>query len=66
LIVGGADENVLELNRRALVELRSCVHELAVVPRATHLFEEPGSLEQVAELACGWFVRHLAAPPAAA
>jgi putative phosphoribosyl transferase len=59
LIVGGADELVLELNRRALAGLGSGGHELAVVPGATHLFEEPGTLEQVAELARRWFVRHL-------
>lgn len=62
LIVGGADELVLELNRRALAELRSCEHELAIVPGATHLFGEERALEQVAELATGWFVGHL--PPA--
>jgi putative phosphoribosyl transferase len=50
---------VLELNRAALAQLRSCTHELSVVPGATHLFEEPGALERVAELATRWFVRHL-------
>jgi putative phosphoribosyl transferase len=59
LIVGGADELVLELNRAALADLRSCEHELTVIHGATHLFEEPGALERVAELATGWFVRHL-------
>ena len=59
LIVGGADEVVLELNRGAALDLRSCEHELTVVPGATHLFEEPGALELVAELATRWFVRHL-------
>jgi putative phosphoribosyl transferase len=59
LIVGGADEIVLELNRAALADLRSGEHELAVVPGATHLFEEPGALERVAELATEWFVRYL-------
>jgi pimeloyl-ACP methyl ester carboxylesterase len=59
LIVGGADEVVLELNRAALADLRSCEHELSVVAAATHLFEEPGALEQVAELAARWFARHL-------
>ena len=54
LIVGGADEAVLDLNRAAAGLLR-CPHELAVVPGATHLFEEPGALEQVAELARAWF-----------
>lgn len=59
LIVGGADELVLELNRRALAELRRCEHELAVIPGATHLFEEPGALEQVCGLATEWFASHL-------
>ena len=66
LIVGGADEVVLELNRGALADLRSCEHELAVVPGATHLFEEPGALERVAELAGEWLVRHLSARETAA
>jgi dienelactone hydrolase len=57
LIVGGDDNVVLELNERALDELR-CVKQLAVIPGATHLFEEPGALEQVAQLAAEWFVRH--------
>jgi dienelactone hydrolase len=61
LIVGGADEVVLELNRAALADLVWCEHELAVVPGATHLFEEPGALEQVAKLATDWFARFL--PP---
>jgi dienelactone hydrolase len=58
LVVGGADEVVLELNRRALAELRSCEHDLVVVAGATHLFEEPGALERVAGLAAEWFRRH--------
>lgn len=58
LIVGGADETVLELNQRAREALR-CPTELAVIPGATHLFEEQGALEQVADLAAGWFQRHL-------
>ena len=56
LIVGGDDVAVLDLNRQALARLR-CEKELAVVPGATHLFEEPGTLEQVAELAARWFGR---------
>jgi len=60
LIVGGADDVVLDLNRRAAGAMRAEV-ELAVVPDATHLFEEPGALEQVAALAAAWFRRHLAA-----
>jgi putative phosphoribosyl transferase len=58
LIVGGADHQVLELNRRALKQLRT-EKELAVVPGAGHLFEEAGALEQVAELAAEWFSRYL-------
>jgi hypothetical protein len=56
--VGGADEVVLELNRRAQAELK-CESRLAVIPGATHLFEEPGALGQVTDLAGAWFARHL-------
>jgi putative phosphoribosyl transferase len=58
LIVGGRDEPVLELNRHALALLR-CPKQLVVVPGATHLFEEPETLEEVAQLAEQWFLRHL-------
>ena len=58
LIVGGHDTAVLELNRAAQARLR-CISELAVVEGATHLFEEPGALEQAAILARDWFIRHL-------
>ena len=58
LIVGGRDEVVLELNRRAQAAIPGKC-ELTIVPGATHLFEEPGTLEQVAKLACDWFVDHL-------
>ena len=58
LIVGGMDRTVLELNRRALHRLRAGC-ELAVVPGATHLFEEPGALDEVARLAQEWFTKHL-------
>jgi pimeloyl-ACP methyl ester carboxylesterase len=58
LIVGGADDVVIELNKRAL-SLMNCRKELRVVDRATHLFEEPGTLEQVAEAAADWFGRFL-------
>ena len=58
LIVGGNDPVVLDLNRRALAELE-VEKRLEVVPGATHLFEEPGALERVAELARDWFARHL-------
>jgi putative phosphoribosyl transferase len=57
LIVGGADVEVLMLNRAAARQM-TCDCELAVVPHATHLFEEPGTLEQVEELAAGWFGRY--------
>ena len=60
LIVGGADLEVLELNRRAAAQLR-CRYRLVVVPGATHLFEEPGALEEVARLAINWFQEHLLA-----
>lgn len=64
LIVGGADTEVLRLNRLAARQM-TCPCELDVVPGATHLFEEPGTLEQVAELAARWFARHChPAPPA--
>jgi putative phosphoribosyl transferase len=57
LIVGGHDEVVLDLNRRAQAELR-CENRLAVVPGATHLFEEPGALDAAAALARDWFTGH--------
>jgi putative phosphoribosyl transferase len=59
LVVGGADTVVLDLNRAAAA-LLTCEHELAVVPGATHLFEEPGAMEQVAALASSWFATHFA------
>ncbi|WP_372594337.1 phosphoribosyltransferase family protein [Actinotalea sp.] len=62
LVVGGADRTVLELNRRA-GELMHCAYELVVVPGATHLFEEPGTLTEVALLARDWFVEHLLLEP---
>jgi pimeloyl-ACP methyl ester carboxylesterase len=58
LIVGGADREVLALNRLAQARMPGEVR-LDVVPGATHLFEEPGALEQVAALAADWFVTHL-------
>jgi pimeloyl-ACP methyl ester carboxylesterase len=58
LIVGGADEVVIDLNRRALQQLGG-VKQLVIIPGATHLFEEPGALEQVAALASEWFLRYL-------
>ena len=58
LLVGSGDLEVLELNRAAAARLQ-CVHQLVVVPGATHLFEEHGTLEEVARLAGDWFLRHL-------
>ncbi len=58
LIVGAADTEVIELNRSAYALLR-CDKRIEIVPRATHLFEEPGALEEVARLASDWFVEHL-------
>ncbi len=58
LIVGGDDFPVIDLNRRALVALKT-EKDLIIVPGATHLFEEPGAIEKVAELARDWFVKYL-------
>ena len=62
LIVGGADYGVIELNEPAYQRL-TCEARLEIVPGATHLFEEPGALEAVVDLAAGWFSDHF--PPAA-
>ncbi len=60
LIIGGLDEQVIELNRAAQMQMAQTTQtELTIVPGATHLFEEPGKLEQVAELALTWFKRYL-------
>jgi putative phosphoribosyl transferase len=61
LLVGERDDVVLRLNQQALPRLAGDA-ELVVVPRATHLFEEPGALEQVADRAAAWFTRHLPEP----
>ena len=58
LIVGGYDEPVIDLNREAMRQMHAHV-ELEIVPGATHLFEEPGTLDQVAALAARWFTRYL-------
>jgi dienelactone hydrolase len=58
LIVGGNDDVVIELNEQARDRMR-CEVKLEIVPGATHLFEEPGALEQVAKLASDWFVSHI-------
>jgi putative phosphoribosyl transferase len=61
LIVGSRDSHVLELNQQAAGRMKTDVR-LAVIPGATHLFPEPGALEQVAQLAADWFAAHLRAP----
>ena len=61
LIVGGLDLEVLEHNREA-ERLLNCEHRLEIVPGASHLFEEPGTLERAAQLATAWFTAHLGAP----
>jgi putative phosphoribosyl transferase len=61
LIVGELDHVVIDLNRAAYLHLH-CVKQLEIVDGATHLFQEPGALEQVAELAANWFLQHLAIP----
>ena len=61
LIVGGDDEPVIGMNQDALAELR-CEKKLVIVPGATHLFEEPGALEEVARLAAEWFTQYLGQP----
>ena len=58
LIVGGQDDIVIELNKQARDQM-SCEVKLEIVPGATHLFEEPGALEQVAKLASDWFINHI-------
>ncbi len=61
LIVGSWDEQVLELNRKAIARMpEETAKELSIVPGATHLFEEQGKIEEVARLAADWFLRHLA------
>ncbi|WP_244919608.1 dienelactone hydrolase family protein [Pseudoxanthomonas spadix] len=60
LIVGGWDTDVIALNERAAQRL-SCEHRITIVPEATHLFEEPGKLDEVSRLASAWFVRCLSA-----
>ena len=62
LIVGGLDDVVIGLNRQAYAHL-NCQKELIIVPGATHLFEEPGTLEEVARLATDWFHLHLRGEP---
>ena len=61
LVVGGHDDVVLDLNRQAAALLDRCEHEVTVIPGATHLFEEPGTLRAAADAARRWFARHLVA-----
>lgn len=63
LVVGARDREVIELNRGAAARLSAAEHQLVIVPDATHLFEEPGTLEEVAFLAADWFERHLGSLP---
>lgn len=58
LIVGGLDDIVIEINKSVLLQLQ-CEKELSIIPGATHLFEEPGTLELVAQCAANWFKKHL-------
>lgn len=58
LIVGGKDRVVIDLNEKALKRMR-CIRELKIIPDATHLFKEPGAMEQVADAAAGWFSTYL-------
>jgi putative phosphoribosyl transferase len=60
-IVGGHDNVVLDLNRKAMQEM-NCIKSLKVIPGATHLFEEPGSLEEVASAASDWFAKCMQHP----
>jgi dipeptidyl aminopeptidase/acylaminoacyl peptidase len=62
LIVGGLDDIVIDLNRQAYDKLTAEKH-LAIVPGATHLFEEPGTLQEAARLAADWFKRYLGGKP---
>lgn len=63
LIVGGNDAPVIEMNRSAYDQM-TCPRELRLIPGATHLFEEAGALERVAEMAADWFAQHFAGPRA--
>jgi dienelactone hydrolase len=59
LLVGGLDTEVIELNREAMAQM-TAEKKLVIIPGATHLFEEPGKLEEVAKASIGWFLKHLA------
>jgi putative phosphoribosyl transferase len=62
LVVGGLDTTVIDLNRAAAKDMTHCECELSIVPGATHLFEEPGTLEAMTRLAQQWFAKHLLTP----
>jgi putative phosphoribosyl transferase len=62
LIVGGEDTDVIEMNREAMLQM-TCPKELRIIQGATHLFEERGALEQVAEMAAEWFARNFSRNP---
>jgi len=64
LLVGGHDDVVIDLNQDAYEQLH-CTREMVIIPGATHLFDEPGTLEEVARLAAAWFARYLGQVPAA-
>ena len=66
LIVGELDREVVRMNRSALFRLRTTTSDLIIVPGASHLFEEPGALARVAELAIDWFSRYVASDPVVA
>ena len=61
LLVGGLDTEVIELNREAMAQMKA-EKKLVIIPGATHLFEEPGKLEEVAKISRDWFLSHLAKP----
>ena len=61
LIVGGNDRPVIAMNREAFENLK-CKKDIVVIPGATHLFEEPGALNEVAKLATDWFLKHMGPP----
>ncbi|MEW6707467.1 MAG: alpha/beta family hydrolase [Pseudomonadota bacterium] len=63
LIVGGHDEPVIEMNRNAMAVMHHATVQLEIVPGATHLFEEPGTLDEVIRLATGWFQQHFRHDP---
>jgi putative phosphoribosyl transferase len=65
LIVGGNDPPVLDLNEQALAALGCSEKKLVIIPGATHLFEEPGALEEVASFAADWFACHFGPKPQA-